>query len=436
MALFNLRGLNPSESRTFRLHLAYNIIEGFIAGILALNEFVFIKSLHGSNYMLSFLYQFSVIVLLPTIITNELLNRVKNRKRLLMITAYLTRLPLIILLFFPRNPETLAHSGLYHYLFLIIFLSYYFANPFVLPNINLFLKNNYEPGNFGRLYSYSVSANMTMILAVTLLFGVLLDADNFAFTYVYPAIAVLGVTSVFLLTRIHINEDDSWMDHHSFFRKVSNSLVNMKKIFRGNKAFLSFEIGFMIYGIAYMSTISVVTIFLNKKLEMNYSSIALYKNMVFIFAIISTPYYGKLLGKIDPRKFMIWSYLFYLLHISFVEITQFIPYYFSLFRFKIFFMLIPSVVFYGLFTSTMTLAFYIGTVYFCQRKYAGDYQAVHLSLTGIRAMFAPALGIFFYETIGYTGTFLISIMTLILAIILMITSMRKTKIFITDGSAY
>jgi MFS family permease len=432
VTLFNLKGLNPAESRTFKLHLAYNIIEGFIAGVLALNEFVFIKSLHGSNYLLSFLFQFSVIVLLPTIITNELLNRVRNRKRFLLFTSILTRLPLIILLFFPRNPEALANSGLYHYLFLLIFLSYYFANPFVLPNINIFLKNNYEPENFGRLYSYSVSANMTMILAVALLFGFVLDADNYAFTYVYPAIAVLGVFSVFLLTRININEDDSWRDHHSFFRKVSNSLINMKKILRDNKAFFSFELGFMIYGMAFMFTISVVTIFLNKKLEMNYSSIALYKNLVFLFAIFSTPYFGRLLGRIDPRKFVIYSYLFYMLHIAFVTITQYVPYYFSVYSLKIYYMLIPSVIFYGLFTSTMTLAFYIGSIYFCNRQNAGDYQAVHLSFTGVRALVAPAMGVFFYETIGYTGTFLISIVTLIFAVLLMIISMQKTKILVID----
>ena len=53
---------SDQEKRTFQLHLIYSIIEGIILGVLALNEFVFIKSLKGSNYELGFLFQFSMVV--------------------------------------------------------------------------------------------------------------------------------------------------------------------------------------------------------------------------------------------------------------------------------------------------------------------------------------------------------------------------------------
>ena len=41
--------LGAIEKNTFRIHFAYSIIEGIILGVLALNEFVFLKSLHGSD---------------------------------------------------------------------------------------------------------------------------------------------------------------------------------------------------------------------------------------------------------------------------------------------------------------------------------------------------------------------------------------------------
>lgn len=74
------KNLNTVEQRTFRLHSTYMIIEGFVLGVLALNEFVFIKSLQGSNYQLSFLFQFSMLVFLFLIVINEFLKRVDNRK--------------------------------------------------------------------------------------------------------------------------------------------------------------------------------------------------------------------------------------------------------------------------------------------------------------------------------------------------------------------
>ena len=54
--------LNEDEKKTFRLHLIYSILDGIVIGILALNEFVFIKSIKGSDYQLGFLFQFSVLV--------------------------------------------------------------------------------------------------------------------------------------------------------------------------------------------------------------------------------------------------------------------------------------------------------------------------------------------------------------------------------------
>lgn len=83
--------LTAKERVTFRLHLTYMLIEGVVLGVLALNEFVFIKSLKGSNVQLGFLFQFSMLVFLFLIFFNEFLRRVRRRKRLLRIVALLTR---------------------------------------------------------------------------------------------------------------------------------------------------------------------------------------------------------------------------------------------------------------------------------------------------------------------------------------------------------
>ena len=134
----NLTGL---ELRTFRLHALYMAIEGIILGVLALTEFVFIKSLHGTNYQLGFLFQFSMIIFLFLVFINEFLKRVKNRKKLLRITALLTRLPLLLILFFPQDETILSHN-IYHYIYLGLFLIYFSGNIVIYPNINFLLKTN------------------------------------------------------------------------------------------------------------------------------------------------------------------------------------------------------------------------------------------------------------------------------------------------------
>ena len=171
---FKNLSLNYQEKKVFRLHLVYMAIEGVILGVLALNEFVFIKSLLGTNYQLGFLFQFSMVIFLFLVFANEFLKRIKNRKRLLRITALVTRLPLLLVLFFPQVAETILSQNIYHYIYLGLFLIYFSGNIVIYPNINFLLKTNYRHQNFGKLYGYATSFNKIIMLVVTFVYGYLL----------------------------------------------------------------------------------------------------------------------------------------------------------------------------------------------------------------------------------------------------------------------
>ncbi|MBK9358167.1 MAG: hypothetical protein IPN08_12350 [Bacteroidales bacterium] len=113
----NYQDLLPGEKRTFRLHLGYTVFDNFVAGVLTLNEFVFLRSLHGSSYQLSFLFQFSVLVFIFLIFFSEWLKRVRNKQKLIRWVGIATRAPLAVLLFFPRSAEAMSGTSVYHYIF-------------------------------------------------------------------------------------------------------------------------------------------------------------------------------------------------------------------------------------------------------------------------------------------------------------------------------
>jgi len=196
-------------------------------------------------------------------------------------------------------------------------------------------------------------------------------------------------------------------------------------IIRTNRAYRHFEYGFMLYGFAFMISITVITIFFGRALHLNYSSIAFYKNAYYIIAILLLPFFGKLIGKIDPKKFSVITYLALALHIFFIMLTEYFPFYTEFAGIKIYYLLLVYVIFNAIFAATMSLLWNIGSAYYCKPEEAGSYQSVHLSLTGLRGMFAPLLGVFFYEMMGYTGTFLIAIGALLIAVFLMIWSYRR-----------
>jgi hypothetical protein len=175
----------------------------------------------------------------------------------------------------------------------------------------------------------------------------------------------------------------------------------------------------MLYGFAFMTTYSVVTIFFNDELNLNYLSVAFYKNSYNILAILLLPVFGKILGKLDPRKFAIITYGSLASYLFFLLLTEYFPGHVQIGGIKLYYTLIPYIIFHGFFAATMVLLWNIGSSYFGKDNEADIYQSIHLFLTGIRAVFAPLFGIFIYEQFGFTLTFSVGIAALIIGMILM-----------------
>ncbi len=421
--------ITNKESKTFLLHLVYSIIDGFILGIFALNEFILIKGLKASDYQIATLFEFTVIVLLFAIIINEFFRRVRRKKKLIRCVGIATRLPLMLFLFFPTaNAVNASNFFTYQVSFLLIFLVYYMANPLLLPAINFLLKNSYSHQNFGRLYGYASSIKKISMFVGTFIFGMLLDKNEYIYIYVYPIVSVLGIASIYILSKINYEKVEYDEPKSTFFNSVLQSFRTSVEILKHNKPYRDFEIAFMFYGFAWMATAAIITIFFEKQLSLNYSSIAFYKNFYNILAILILPYFGKLIGKIDPRKFAIYTFSSMLFFLFFMAITEFLPKYFIIWKLKIYYTLILSYISYGIFAATMALLWYIGSAYFCKNEEVSTYQSIHLSLTGIRAVFSPLVGVFFYKLLGFVGVFSISILSLAISVMIMFVSMKKYKI--------
>jgi len=424
-----LKRLTLQEKSAFRLHMVYSGIEGIILGVLALNEYVFIHSLRGSNYQLAFLFQFSTILFLFLVVLNEFRKRIRNKKLMLRITGLTTRLPLILLVIIPRSEAALSGQSIWHYLFLFVFLIYFSGNLIIYPAINVLLKTNYRHDNFGKLYSYATSLNKIIILITTFAYGVLLDADNFAFTYVFPLIGILGVISLFVLSEIDYSKILPQARSLPFMASVKHSFMSMVNILKINKPYRHFEIGFMLYGFSFMISVTIINIFFQDLLHLNYSSVAFYKNAYNILAILLLPFFGRLLSRLDPRKFAAITFAALFMYILFLLVTEYAPFHVEILGIEIYYMLLISFGFYGVFAATMALVWYIGSAYFCKPEEADDYQSIHLSLTGLRSSFAPLFGVYFYELVGFTVTFLLTLLALLIPMGIMRWSYRRNDLF-------
>ena len=108
-----------------------------------------------------------------------------------------------------------------------------------------------------------------------------------------------------------------------------------------------------------------------------------------------------------------------------LTIAQYYKQYIEIGSVKLYYSLILAYAFYGVFAATMALLWFIGSAYFCKKEDVARYQSIHLSLTGLRAIFSFQIGILFYLSFGYAFTFFIASLSLLVAVLLMVWSFNR-----------
>ena len=397
------------------------ILEGFSVGAIALNEFVFLKSLDGDSYLVGVLFQVSIAIMLFSIFFNQLIRRTSNKKRLFRLSIWITKLPLFMLIFF--TPETRGEI-FFHYFFIGIYLAYSMTKPLMMPLMNMILKQNYTNKNFGMLYSKVATVNKLVVVISTFLIGSFLDMDGYSFRYLYPITAILSIIGryIFLRTPFRDNSIDVKLP---MGKSLTTSITNMAGIIKKNKPYRDFELGFMFYGFSFMIAWPVMTIFFNDVLEMNYSSVAFYKNQATLMSLLILPFMGKYLSKTDPRKFGIYTFLSLMFFLIFIAVTEYWRSSFELFNITFYYSILIAYSFLAIFFAMMLLLWNIGSVYFCDNDDVSTYQSIHMSMTGVRGLIGPLIGVGVYKSIGYFNTFMLSTIFIILSVAVMYYSMKK-----------
>jgi Na+/melibiose symporter-like transporter len=165
------------------------------------------------------------------------------------------------------------------------------------------------------------------MMITVFVYGWALDQDNYVFVYVFPVASVLGMISVFLLSKIPYENDQQPVPSQGTWSSIRQSVKDMKVILLQNVPFRDFQIGFMLYGFGFMTSTMVIVLFFDQALNLNYSSIAIYKNAYNLLAILMLPLLWKTNWQIDPRNFAAISFMAMFFFILSLLLTQFFPEY-------------------------------------------------------------------------------------------------------------
>lgn len=418
-------GLHSLEKKTFTLHLISQIFSGIAIGVVLLQDVILKKTLGGTDFQVMILALLVSSSFLFSIYGSELVNRSRSRAKTILLIGITAKSFLIILPLFENPVYYIACIAVGAYL-----------DALLLSIWNIVFKHNYSEKNRSRLYSYATSFQTVFVLIVTTVSGYLLDMNSSVYKILFPAAGVFGILVYWSLARmINLSMDDysgknKKQKTYYSLRLIKDIAIlplrNTARIFRENKPFLRFEAYFFLYGMAFMVLSPVIPVFLVDNLKLSYSPISFAKGLIFHSAlIIFTPLMGRYHGTGNPAKFC--GYVFSILalfplvlvsakhFVSMGLITDTdIVVYISFFIF-------------GFAMSGVTIAWALSSIFYAPKNEVSNYQAVHITLTGVRGIFSPALGYAVMKIFDIEYSFYLSALLFLLGGIMMWKDSRKLK---------
>jgi len=411
--------LNPSalEKKTFILHLISQLFNGIAIGVILLQDIILKKSLGGTNFEIMLLALLTHSVFLTSMYGSEIVNRSSNRSKSIILIGFSGNFFLILLPFIDNS---------WFYVMCLVINS--FASSLLLSIWNIAFKHNYTELNRSRLFSYVSSFQIAVVLITTTIFGNFLDINAGLYKIMFPAAGICGmVTYYYLAKMISLSMDDykgrvNTLKPYFTLNDYKDILIlpgrDLYRILSSNKPFLRFEIYFFLYGMAFMIIIPVVPVFLVDNLHLTYSPISFAKGLVFQSTlIIFTPLMGRYHGRGSPAKFCGYVFLLLALYPASLVSAMYL-------NFNSEIIVYISYFFFGLAMSGIGIAWSLSTIYYAPKNEVSSYQAAHITLTGLRGLFSPALGYLVMTFFAIEYAFFLSVILFILGGVFMFKEAR------------
>lgn len=411
------------EKKTFRLHLISQFFNGISLGILLLQDVILKKSLEASNFEVTVLIFMTSIAFLFSIYGAEIINRAAKPGMAVFILGSAGKLFLFLIPLF--NTPVI-------FIFSIAVMS--IIDSLLLPTWNIVYKHNYTPDKRSSLYSYASSLSTAALLLMATVFGYFLDINHDLYKIFFPVAGVLGILMYFNLMKMlnFFFKDEKEKVQRNFrmdFTLLKDILIlpirNSIRILKTNRRFLMFEINFFVYGMAFMISSPAIPVFLVDGLNLAYTPISFARGLIFHSAlIIFTPISGKILGINNPTKFSGYMFLLLIFFPIILLAAKYFPMW-GIYDSPVEILFFAFFVF-GTAMSGVTIAWNLSSIYYAPHNEVSNYQAVHVTLTGVRGLFSPILGYMIMQMFSIEAALILASLLFAVAGILMLTESKKS----------
>jgi len=402
--------IGPREVSCFRMHLLSAVSGGISMGVVINHEYIAVNGLGASPWQITALTMIWPVSNFLSVFINHWLDGRGRYDRAVLISGVLARLPVALMVFTDSVNV------------MLLLLTFFFAsNSVILPAQNSIIKRRYSDSHRARLYGWWVSIFTLFSLPVALLAGALLDMDFQYYRLLFVAEAVFGAGQAIFLS-VMARGMRAEVAPRSPGSGAVHFLRSLWEVFGKDRDFAWFETYFFLYGIAFLMVLPVIPFFATERLGLDYEQYAVAKGVIGQLGILFlSPMLGVRLETLHPFRFTGAVCLVLALYPLSLALGSWLPSAGTLLFYSAF-------VFYAMGMAGIKISWDISSLQFAPEGQEATYQGLHVTLTALRATFAPILGSLLLYFGGYAQAFLVSSGFFVLAGVLFLRRYRIRKV--------
>src|SRR6056297_134528 len=393
--------LNKKEKSTFKLLILSSFFLGFFISFTNTQDIIAKKALGALDWQLTILAMIWPVSNFTSIWWGKILENSKNKSLYFLIVGFFGRLILVSGLWIINMNQYLILIG--------VVLSF---NALFIPAQNSIYQTNIRKQNRGTLYGIAMSVATLIGMILSYFYGKILDYNDNFFKYILLFVGITGFISSFLLYLIKTPENSSAKKNKlTIYTIFLEPIKRTFEIFKKNKEFLHFERSFIIYGMGFIMMIPAIPIFFVEELHLTYTKSFIAKAIIAQLGLLFlSPFMGKLLDNKHPNYFNRKIFSFLSLYPAFLLLSSI----FNNNLLKIGFVYFAYLLF-GIAMAGVNVSWNMGSIFFAGNEDSSMYQSIHVTLTGVRGIFAPLLSLLIKRIFNVYAVFIAAIIFFLLA---------------------
>lgn len=352
------------ERYTYHFHVRAALAEGVFTSVLWTATDVAAKNLHAGWLEIMLLSMAPGVVQLLSLFVASHFASV-DRRKLLIGAAFLGRLPLVVVLF--------SHDI---WVFLALVTLQSFSQVPVTAVWNALLRANYTDAKRGTLYGRASQYSSLLAGVGAIGAGIWLDRDPEAVRWIYPVAAVFGVWACWLFARVQVRPGFTAAPAGP----DAGALFTVREVLVKDRDFRVFEIGFFLYGLAFMAGATALPLLAANDLALSNTQMLGARALFGLCLMLGTPFMGRVMDRVGPARMAARCYVILLIFsVVVLHTTDWRMY------------LLGQVI-YGFAMSGVHIAWNMGPITLAPARDAARYMGVHMALVGVRAMLGHPVG--------------------------------------------